>query len=153
MLEFMRLAAAVLITSLLAIRIATAQSDQDFSGVWKLNASRSEVRGLPAPPAVFLTVEQNATTLTLSASSQESDPSTTSIYPLDQRSEKRKGGDSTTDTKTKWEGAALLVSTLVSGPQNYTVMERWTRSRDGKTLTIKRTIVRISGESESLLVY
>jgi hypothetical protein len=32
-------------------------------------------------------------------------------------------------------------------------MERWMRSRDGNTLTIKRTIVRISGESESLLIY
>ena len=62
-------------------------------------------------------------------------------------------GDSTTNTVTKWEGAALLVNTLVSGPQSYTVMERWTRSRDGNTLTVRQTIVRLGNESESTLVY
>jgi type IV secretion system protein VirB10 len=57
------------------------------------------------------------------------------------------------NTMTKWEGSVLLVNTLVSGPENYTVMERWRRSRDGNTLTIRRNIVRLSGESESVLVY
>ena len=41
----------------------------------------------------------------------------------------------------------------MSGPQNYTIMERWKPSRDGRTLTVRRTVVRLSGESESLLVY
>src|SRR5258705_7010665 len=142
MIRSMRLHSALLIPSLLVIRIATAQSNQDFSGVWKLNASRSEIRGLPTP-AAFLKVEQSATSMMLSASSDESGEPTTSIYPLDERSEKGRG----TDTRTKWEGAALLVNTLVSGPQNYTVMERWTRSRDRSTLSIKRTIVRLGSES------
>ncbi len=75
------------------------------------------------------------------------------IYPLDGRTEKRRLGDSDFSTATKWEGAALLVNTIVSGPQNYTVMERWTRSRDSNTLTIRRTIVRLRSESESTLVY
>ncbi len=57
------------------------------------------------------------------------------------------------NTATKREGSALLVNTLVSGPQNYTVMERWKRSRNGNTLTIKRTIVTLGGETESVLVY
>jgi type IV secretion system protein VirB10 len=32
-------------------------------------------------------------------------------------------------------------------------MERWRRSNDGSTLTIKRTVVRNTGETESVLVY
>src|SRR5258707_1550327 len=145
----MRLFAA----SLLMVLVAAAQSDQSFSGVWKLNPARSEIRNLPTPPNPFLKVEQSGTALTLFASSQQDGAPTVSIYPLDQRTEKRQVGNINTSTMTKWEGAALLVNTLVSGPQNYTVMERWKRSRDGNTLTINRTIVRISGESESLLVY
>ncbi len=145
----MRLFAA----SLLIALIASAQSDQSFSGVWKLNPARSEIRNLPTPPNPFLKVEQSGTALTLFASSQEGGAPTISTYPLDQRTEKRQFGNITTSTMTKWEGAALLVNTLVSGPQNYTVMERWKRSRDGNTLTITRTIVRLSGESESVLVY
>src|SRR5216684_77330 len=140
-------------TSLLIVLIASAQSDQGFSGAWKLNRERSEIRNLPVSPDPFLKVEQSGTALTLLASSQEGGAPTISTYPLDQRTEKRQVGNITTSTVTKWEGAALLVNTLVSGPQNYTVMERWKRSRDGNTLTITRTIVRISGESESLLVY
>ncbi len=140
-------------TSILVVLAASAQSDPGFSGVWKLDRTRSEIRNLPASPDPFLKVEQSGTALTLRASAEENGASTNSVYPLDQRTEKRQVGNITTSTITKWEGSALLVNTLVSGPQNYTVMERWKRSRDGSTLTITRTIVRLSGESESVLVY
>jgi len=143
----MRQFAAVIIALLLIVQVSTAQSNQDFSGVWNLNPARSEIQSsIPADPT--LKVEQNATSVTWSASA-----ATASIYPLDSRTEKRKAGDSDFSTTTKWEGAALLVNTIVSGPQNYTIMERWTRSRDGNTLTIRRTIVRLRNETESTLVY
>jgi len=142
---------AVSVVYALSIGWATGQSDPGFSGTWNLNTARSDIRSSPSPPEPVLNVQQSASALTVSGNSQ------TLIYPLDGRAEKRAAGGSTTrsatNTVTKWEGAALLVNTLVSGPENYTVMERWTRSRSGKTLTIRRTIVRMGGESESLLVY
>jgi hypothetical protein len=149
----MRLFFAVLTASLIAVQIGTAQSDDGFSGLWKFNPGRSEVRNVPTPPALFLKVEQSATALTFFSSSEEGGPFTRSTYRLDGRSEKTQTGNVTTNTMTKWEGDALLVNTLVSGPQNYTVMERWQPSRDKSTLTITRTIVRLGGESESVLVY
>jgi hypothetical protein len=149
----MRLIAWALAISFLSAGMGMAQSNQGLSGNWKFNPSKSEVRGLPVPPDPFLKVEQNAKALLIGASSQESGPASTATYPLDGTSAKRQVGDSVMNTMTKWEGSALLVNTLVSGPQNYTVMERWRKSRDGNTLTIKRTIVRLSGESESVLVY
>lgn len=148
----MRLFIAVL-TATLAVQIGTAQSDPGFSGLWKLNAARSDVRNMPVPPDPFLKVEQSTTALTVHASFVEDGPFTSSTYPLDGTAQKRQVGSSSMNTVTKWEGAALLVNTLVSGPQNYTVMERWKRSADGNSLTIKRTIVRLGGESESMLVY
>ena len=109
---------------------------------------------MTVPPDPYLKVEQTDTTLTWSASIEKSgDVTTTFSYSLDGKPEKREVGDSTTNTVTKWEGAALLVNTIVSGPQNYTVMERWTRSRDGNTLTVRQTIVRLGNETESTLVY
>ena len=54
---------------------------------------------------------------------------------------------------SKWEGPALLINTLVSGPQHYVVMERWELSRDKTVLTITRTIQRGSSETEATLVY
>ena len=143
----MRLLAALLISLLPGVQVSSAQSNQDFSGAWNLNIARSEIQSsVPADPA--LKVEQNAASVTWSGST-----ATPAIYPLDGRSEKRRMGDSDFSTTTKWEGAALLVNTIVSGPQNYTMMERWTRSRDGNTLTIRRTIVRLRNEAESTLVY
>ena len=143
-----------LTTSFLTLQVVAGQPDRGFSGLWKFNPTRSEIKGLPVPPDPFLKVEQTATALTWSGSLQEvGEPATTWSYSLDGKPEKRQVGDSTTNTVTKWESAALLVNTLVSGPQNYTVMERWTRSRDGSTLTVRQTIVRLGNESESVLVY
>jgi len=143
----MRRTTAVWIAFLFSIVSGIAQSGPNFSGTWKLNPERSELRNLPVPAEPVLSVQQSSATLTVSGSSQSI------LYPLDGRSEKRSAGEFTTNTMTKWEGSALLVNTLVSGPQNYTVMERWSRSRSGNTLTIQRTIVRMGGETESLLVY
>jgi type IV secretion system protein VirB10 len=143
----MRWFGVAMLTLLLTGQAATAQSNQDFSGAWNLNPARSEIQSsVPGDPA--LKVEQSAASVTWSGSA-----AVPFIYPLDGRTEKRHAGDADFSTTTKWEGAALLVNTVVSGPQNYTVMERWTRSRDGNTLTIRRTIVRLRNETESTLVY
>jgi len=66
---------------------------------------------------------------------------------------KNRVGESTVSIATKWEGAALLVNAIVSGPEDYSINDRWSRSRDGNQLTIERSIVRRSGEKESVLVY
>lgn len=125
-----------------------AQTDSGFSGTWKLNAAKSEVNGLPSPPDPVLNVEQDTLALTVAGK-----PASKVSYPLNGQPVRSQTADATIRTTTKWEGSALLVNRVVSGPQNYTIMERWRRSRDGSTLTIRRTIVRLSGESESVLVY
>ena len=125
-----------------------AQSDAGFSGTWNLNIAKSEVNGLPSPPETVLNVEQDTLALTIAGK-----PASKVSYPLNGQPVRSQTADATIRTTTKWEGSALLVNRVVSGPQNYTIMERWRRSRDGSTLTIRRTIVRLSGESESVLVY
>jgi type IV secretion system protein VirB10 len=62
-------------------------------------------------------------------------------------------GEESRNSMAKWEGAALLINTLVSGPQDYTVMDRWKLSDDLSALSITRQIVRKSGTVEGLLVY
>lgn len=148
-------AAAIL---LIGVQIGSAQSipqsSDAFSGVWRLNPQHSEVGKLPAVPELYLKVEQDAKSVRVFGSGQQNGAyALVSVFPLDGRSERRKAGSDSLSTATKWEGSSLLVNTLVSGPQNYSVMEHWKRSRDGSTLTITRTIVRINGESESILVY
>jgi hypothetical protein len=141
--------AAIAVAFLAVAGPATAQSDRDFSGSWKLDRARSTNIDAPYVDAqATFRVDQNATTLTVIA-----DPAATSVYPLDGRSEKYQTGNLQKNTATKWEGAALLVNTIVSGPENFSIAERWERSKDLNTLTIERNIVRTTGETESVLVY
>jgi hypothetical protein len=142
--------AAIAVACFVVPGSAIGQSDRDFSGSWKLDPSRSTNLNaqLLAPETAFR-VEQNASSLTIVADAGGA----VSIYPLDGRSEKYQAADQQKNTATKWEGRALLVNTIVSGPENYSIAERWERSRDGNTLTIERSVVRASGETQSVLVY
>jgi type IV secretion system protein VirB10 len=57
-------------------------------------------------------------------------------------------------SQSKWEGAAFLINTIVTGSQNYVVNDRWKLSRDHHTLTIRRQIQHTGGaETEGALVY
>jgi len=130
---------------------ALAQGDPAFQGDWFLNSSRSDNAD---PSEAVLHVEQTARELKWASHRDMTfvrQP--LRIIPLDGSAGKSRLGNLEMNIRTKWEGDALLVSTLVSGAQSYSTSERWTKSRDGRTLTIVRTVVRPSGESESTLVY
>jgi hypothetical protein len=130
------------------------QSSPDFSGDWKLNPARSEIGKLPSPPETDLKVDQSGASVSIWASAGPGYAPKSLVDPLDGRTETRKSDGASFSTQTKWEGAALLANTLVAGSgSNYTIMERWKRSANGTTLTIRRTVVDSRGESESILVY
>jgi hypothetical protein len=131
--------------------VALAQKpNADFSGEWRLNPSRSGISTQSPQPELFLHIDQSAASVTVHGRMRpdEEDPAVY-VYPLDGRTEKSRSRS----TQIKWEGAAMLANSLVSGPSNYTIMERWTRSADGATLRIRRTIVTSKGETESTLIY
>jgi hypothetical protein len=67
-------------------------------------------------------VDQNGAVMQLFASQQEGVPSAALTYLLDGKQAKRRTGDTVMNTLTKWEGDALLVNTLVSGRQDYTML-------------------------------
>ena len=129
---------------LLAAPLSAADPDRDFSGRWTLDAGSSHFQGLDAPvePA-FTIVQQDAAIHS----------STNASYALDGAETKYRFGETLCSSAMKWEGAALLINTLVSGPRNYTVMDRWRLSRDHMTLTITRQVIQGTQQSEGVLVY
>ena len=128
-----------------AAGIASAQMERDFSGSWRLNRSKSEIHD-PAEP--LLQVQQSGTSLLITAGERKFE------YPLDSNTVRTRTPEGLHSTAAKWEGSALMVNTLVSSAaSNYTIMERWRRSRDGSTLSIRRTLLHGTSESESTLVY
>ncbi|SRR5579871_3453501 len=123
-----------------------ADQDRDFSGHWILDAPASNTRDL-GPVDVSLNVSQGDAGLLVSTGTAQWS------YALDGSETRKKVGGESRSTMTKWEGAALLVNTIVSGTQDFTVADRWTLSRDRNTLTIHREISRAGTSPEGVLVY
>ena len=136
-----------LLTALgLTISLRAADPDRDFSGKWVLDSAASSTRSLE-PVETSLTISQgDAGILCSTGSAQWS-------YALDGSETRKRIGEESRNSVAKWEGRALLIDTLVSGPQDYTVMDRWVLTRDHTTLTITRQVIRASGAVEGTLVF
>jgi len=134
----------VLVTLLNPIRAASATTD--FSGAWVLDRNASDVATL-GQVEYRLSVTEGPTGIQCSTGAAEWS------YLLDGTETRKQIADETRSSMVKWEGAALLINTQVTGPRQYTVMDRWELSHDRKTLTISRQIVNLGSESEGTLVF
>lgn len=152
MLRITRVAAAALVALGLSAPLGAIEPERDFSGSWVLDAGSSNRRALPDQPDERLTVAQQEVAVRCSAPAGDGSPVQWS-YLLDGTETRSQIGPQTRSSVAKWEGAALLINTLVSGSRNYTVMDRWKLSRDRSVLTITRQIVERAGEVEATLIY
>jgi hypothetical protein len=125
---------------------ASAGPERDFSGTWLLDRSAGNFRDL-APPAESVKLTQSESRIEFLWES------TRWVIPIDGKEVKSKLGDETWNTMTKWEGAALLINALVTGPRDYTVMDYWRLSPDQSTLTINRQVMRGTAQAEGTVVY
>src|ERR1039458_5937711 len=118
-----------ILAALLIIPLHAADSDRDFSGKWLLDTAASNTRALGSVEQTLIVSQGDAGLLVSTEAARWS-------YALDGSETRKRIGDESRNSVTKWEGSALIVNTLVSGPQDYTVMDRWSLSRDRNTLTI-----------------
>jgi hypothetical protein len=130
----------------LTILLRAADPDRDFSGKWVLDAAASSTRSLDSVETSLTVSQGDAGILCSTGSAQWS-------YALDGSETRKRIGEESRNSVAKWEGAALLINTLVSGPPDYTVMDRWVLSGDRATLTITRQVVRAGGEVDGTLVF
>jgi len=120
-------------------------TDRDFSGKWVLDASRSETASLGDVESNLNIKQGGGGILCSTGTAQWS-------YALDGSETRKQVGEEHRNSVVKWEGAALLVNTQVTGPRHYTVMDRW-EMRNADTLVITRQVVDSSGEQEGRLVF
>jgi hypothetical protein len=123
------------------VPLAAIGPERDFSGRWVLDDRPGGFRALPAEPEPLLVVVQREMTFQCSTSAAGGAAPEWTFAADGSESRYTIGGESR-NTMAKWEGAALLIGTLVWGPQDYTVMDRWKLSRDRATLTVERHVVR-----------
>lgn len=121
-----------------------------------MNEDRSEIRSLPTPPWKAMKVEHKDTEIHCAPAEIQPQPKKNPIlmhFATTGKETSHPLGESSGKSIAKWEGSALMVNTIVTGPRNYTQMDRWKLSRDGHTLTIRRQIINLHGETESTLIY
>jgi type IV secretion system protein VirB10 len=137
---------ALLIASVLTASVYAADPDRNFSGKWVLDAAASSASALGQTETSLNISQSEAGILWSTGAAQWS-------YALDGSETRKSIGEESRSSIAKWEGAALLINTQVSGPQDYTAMDRWQLSRDHDTLTITRQVVRATGQMEGTLVF
>ncbi len=123
---------------------SAADLERDFSGKWTLDSGASRVQALAMEIETVLIVVQQEDAIRSSNNAN---------YALDGSETRYRNGAETRSTAVKWEGAALLINTLVSGAADYTIMDRWKLSGDRQTLTITRQVMRGIAGVEGTLIY
>src|ERR1039458_9366859 len=151
MLPIARLVIAAILEVGAVTPLSAADSARDFSGRWDLDRTASDLRALSLEVHEFLEVEQ--TTQIHCTAIDARGASIQWTYFLNGDESQYRIGAESMNSVAKWEGDALLINTLVSGLQNYVVMDRWTLSRDHRQLTIQRQISRGATQAEGRIVY
>lgn len=144
---------------LAVVLTGASAADPDFTGTWTLSETQSESRQLPSTPWKVMKVEHKdpeirclpATELQSGKSAKDAPAM---AFMTNGKETSHRVGEAPAKSIAKWEGSALLINTIVSGPtRSYTQMDRWKLSRNNALLTIRRQIVTLHGEIESTLVY
>jgi len=129
---------------------AVAADKPDFSGKWKLNASKSDLGQMPVPDKWEVTLEHkdpNVKSTTVTAG-QMGERTMEAVYKTDGTETTNKGfGDSETKSTAKWDGSVLAIVTNMEFQGNkMTIESRWNLSADGKVLTMDQTMKSDRGE-------
>jgi len=148
----------IVLTLVYGWQLWAADPDRDFSGTWVLDQKQSDLRPLPAAPGLVLTITQEGSAIRCVEADGNGKSGVSWTYRTDGTAANYQVGPERMSSLTKWEGSALLVNTIVTGPQNYALMDRWKVSRNHTVLTISRQIQRgsdrigsCSGLSQSAL--
>ncbi len=124
--------------------LCAIDAGRDFSGKWILSSSSSRIS---VPGEETLTIDQQPTEIRCSAGGAQW------TYALNGTERKAQIDAELRNSVVKWEGAALLIDTIITGPQDYTVMDRWSLSPDDATLTVTRQVVRGTNQEEATFRY
>ena len=122
--------------------------DRDFSGKWILDARSST--GQPHETALSCTQQESL----LKCTGTRPDGAQVEFsFDLNGGATRYASATEKYNSKVKWEGPALIVNTIVTGPQDYSYIDRWTLSQDYNTLNITRETMRNGSDKEESIVY
>lgn len=145
---------SLVIASALVVPISAFEKP-NFSGAWKMNASKSDFGPMPAPDTLErkITHEDPSLKWSQTQSGQQGTATTEVAYTTDGKPSTNKTPRGEVTGVAKWDGDVLTINSKreVQGME-ITQAERWTLSPDGKTLTITNKLTAPQGEFELKVV-
>jgi hypothetical protein len=156
----LRKATFALSTLVLFAASLAAQSKPNFSGTWKMNASKSDFGPLPPTNSRTDVIEHNdpALKIATTADTAQGSVSFNTNYTTDGKEVVNKrdtpAGAQEIKSTLAWEGSKLVVnSKLKISDQDITLKAVWSLSDDGKTLTQNVHFTAQMGEADQTLVF
>lgn len=140
---------------LLVVGAAAANAKPNFTGEWKLNASKSEFGPMPAPASRVDKIKHADPDLAVSttASGPQGEATFDLKYTTDGKECTNELRGNPTKSTAAWDGDALVINTKANFQGNdITLTDKWTLSEDGKTLTVARHIKAPQGEFDQKTV-
>ncbi len=132
-----------------APRITQAQHVPNLSGTWVLQVDKSDFGPLPAPTSRTDVVDHQEPKLNIKRTTVQNGTEVVGnlVFVIDGTEYKNTMGPQQLASTLKWDGDVLVVTTNTSVAQgDITLLDRYSLSADGKTLTQDRTIS-VQGQS------
>lgn len=129
--------------TLLALTPLAAQKVPDLSGTWVMALDKSDFGPMPAPQTRTDVIVHQEPSITDKRTIVLGNGETTStlVYAVDGKPHVNHIGDLEATSILKWDGPVLVMESTLKSPQGEaTVVDRFTLSADGKTLTQARTL-------------
>ncbi len=130
----------------------------DFSGEWKLNLEKSDFGPLQSPKSRVDKISHKDPELKINRTQvSPMDQTNTSEWVCttdDKECSNDIPGGITLKSTAKWDGETLVVVSKGTLPQqgDLTITDKWSLSKDGKTITIARLFSATMGEAEQTLI-
>jgi hypothetical protein len=141
----------------LALGLVQAQAKTDFSGTWKLNASKSDFGPMPPPDSMTETITHADPSLKANVKTtggMQGDLAYDVAYTTDGKECVNHVADNEFKSTLHWDGDELVVETKGTFSGNeFTSKDRWSLSADGKTLSIARHLSSAMGEADMKTVF
>jgi hypothetical protein len=123
----------------LSTTLAMAADKPDFSGSWKMNASKSDFGPMPAPDKLERTIKHTDPKMSVTSVSAgpQGEMTTEATYTTDGKDSINTVRGMEVKSVAAWDGSNLIIKSKreVQGME-ISLVETWTLSADGKVLTI-----------------
>ena len=136
----------------LVMGVAGAQAKSDYSGTWKINATKSDFGPMPPPDSLTQTIAHKDPDLkahVVSTGGPMGDQTYDITYTTDGKECTNSFGGMEFKSVANWDGDDLVVDTKGKfNDTDFTSKDRWKLSSDGKTLTMERHFSSAMGEAD-----